>query len=161
MKKTFSITVLMVLLTCFTACDDASQNQIANLKTVSERINDLHKTRATIKDMEDDAALMKEDKYLIEYEYPIGEDESYVITYRLKNDKCYEIKIDTYLNKESHTKKVQKEIMADMANNTNFGKTSFKDDIYHWDNSDNSVMVELNTHNIERGTINLLIRSQP
>ena len=157
MKKLITILLVAVV---FTACDEASQNQIANIKTVSERIEDLGKNAEAIKAMEETAALIKEDEFLLEYEYPIREDESYVITYRFHNNSCNEIKIDTYLNKESHTKKVQAEIMADIANNKQFERGKIKNDIIKWTNHDKKITLELNTQNIERGTLNLIIHSK-
>ncbi len=121
MKKLLVLTI--ILTTVFVACDEASQNEIANIKPVSKRINDLNKTMDEIKTMEDDAALMREDNYLLEYEYPVRENESYVITYRFKDNKCYEIKLDTYLDKEAYAKKIQQEVMTDMAENSDFSKT--------------------------------------
>lgn len=153
------ITIILVAL-ILTACDEASQNQIANIKTVTERIEDLGKNAQAIKAIEESAALIKEDEFLLEYEYPIRENESYVITYRFHNNSCNEIKIDTYLNKESHTKKVQAEIMADIANNKQFKRGKIKNDIIKWTTQNKDITLELNTQNIERGTLNLIIHSK-
>lgn len=153
------ITIILVAL-ILTACDEASQNQIANIKTVTERIEDLGKNAQAIKAIEESAALIKEDEFLLEYEYPIRENESYVITYRFHNNSCNEIKIDTYLNKESHTKKVQAEIMADIANNKQFKRGKIKNDIIKWIDQNEKITLELNTQNIERGTLNLIIHSK-
>ena len=157
MKKLITILLVAVV---FTACDEASQNQIANIKTVSQRIEDLGKSVDAIKAMEESEALFKEDEFLLEYEYPIRDNESYVITYRFHNNACNEIKIDTYLNKESHTKKVQAEIMADIANNDEFGRGNIKNDIIKWTSKTRKVKLELNAQSIERGTISLVIHSK-
>ncbi len=145
---------LLLLFVGITGCDDST---VDNIRSVSERINDLNKSRDEIKDMEDPAALMKEDDYLLEYEYPVRENESYVVTYRFRNDKCFEVKLDTYLDKESYTKKIQQEVLTDMANNTSFDKTKFKNDNYTWLSNDKKITVQLKTQNIERGTINLSV----
>ncbi|MCB0401808.1 MAG: hypothetical protein KDD41_06975 [Flavobacteriales bacterium] len=155
MKKITTILLLFVVI--LASCDEESQNQIANLKTVSNRIQDLGKSKEDIKAMEDPAALMQEDDYYLEYEYPIRENESYVTTYRFMDDQCFEIKLDTYLDKENYAKKVQQEVMTDMANNKNFGKTSFKEDVFLWTSTDSKTLIQLKTQNIERGTVNLVI----
>ncbi len=155
MKKLLVLTI--ILTTVFVACDEASQNEIANIKPVSKRINDLNKTMDEIKTMEDDAALMREDNYLLEYEYPVRENESYVITYRFKDNKCYEIKLDTYLDKEAYAKKIQQEVMTDMAENSDFSKTTFRDDTFKWVSIDTKINIQLKTQNVERGTVNLSI----
>lgn len=159
MKKITVVCTLMMLLT-LTSCDEESQQRIAEVKTVSERIKDLDQSMEVIKAKEEGAALMLDKEYLLEYEYPVRESESYVVTYRFNNDKCFEIKLDTYLNKESYVKKVMKEVLADMANNDKFKRTSLKDGDYYWVSADRQIEVVLKTQNIERGTVNLLIKKR-
>lgn len=156
MKK-ITLVCTLIMLVGLVSCDEESQQRIAEVKTVSERIKDLHKSSEEIKSLEDDAALMRDEEYLLEYEYPVRETESYVVTYRFNNDACFEIKMDTYLNKEIYAKKVMKEVLTDMANNDNFKKTAYKNEGYHWSSSDGGIEVVLKTHNIERGTVNLII----
>ena len=155
MKKLFLIFILALFVI---SCDEESQNQIAGLRTITQRVEDLNKTKEEIKAIEETAALMKEENSLLEYEYPIRLDESYVTTYRFKNNKCYEIKMDTYLNQVAHAKKVQHEVISYINKNGTFSKTTLKKGIYHWESEDKHVFIDLNIQNIERGIVNLTIQ---
>lgn len=154
---TYSTIIILSLLTF--SCSEPVHERIDRINTVKEKLDYLGKTIEEIKTIEDAAALVKEDEYLIEYEYPIRENDTYVITYRFKSAICYELNIDAYLEKESHAKKVMKEILIDMANNESFGETSLKNQIYTWISTNNNTLVEFNILNIERGIVNLHVKS--
>ncbi|MDF1673540.1 MAG: hypothetical protein P1U41_08540 [Vicingaceae bacterium] len=159
MKQLITYTIIIVLSLLTFSCSEPVHERIDRINTVKEKLDYLGKTIEEIKTIEDAAALVKEDEYLIEYEYPIREDDTYVITYRFKSAICYELNIDAYLEKESHAKKVMKEILIDMANNESFGETSLKNQIYTWISTNNNTLVEFNILNIERGIVNLHVKS--
>lgn len=159
MKQLITYSTIIVLSLLTFSCSEPVHERIDRINTVKEKLNYLGKTIEEIKTIEDVAALVKEDEYLIEYEYPIRENDTYVITYRFKSAICYEFNIDAYLEKELHAKKVMKEILIDMANNEDFGETSLKNQIYTWISTNNKTLVELNILNIERGIVNLHVKS--
>ena len=159
MKLLVKYSTIIVLSLFAFSCSEPVHERIDRINTVKEKLNYLGKTIEEIKTIEDVAALIKEDEYLIEYEYPIRENDTYVITYRFKSAICYEFNIDAYLEKESHAKKVMKEILIDMANNEDFGETTLNNQKYTWISIDKTTLVEFSTFNIERGIVNLHVKS--
>lgn len=159
MKQLITYSTIIILSLFTFSCSEPVHERIDRINTVKEKLNYLGKTIEEIKAIEDAAALIKEDDYLLEYEYPIRENDTYVLTYRFKSAICYEFNIDAYLEKESHAKKVMKEILIDMANNESFGETSLKNQIYTWISTNSKTLVEFNILNIERGIVNLHVKS--
>lgn len=159
MKQLITYSSIIILSLLAFSCTEPIHERIDRINTVKEKLNYLGKTIDEIKAIEDAAALIKEDEYLIEYEYPIRENDTYVITYRFKSAICYEFNIDAYLEKESHARKVMKEILIDMANNEDFGETTLKNQIYTWTTINDKTLVEFNILNIERGIVNLHVKS--
>lgn len=99
MKKQviFLIAILNVI-----SCGEVgtTYEQITAIKTISKRIEDINKTKTELKNSEDMVALISEEPLYLEFEYPVKENESYVIKYRFDDSGCYEIKLDTYFNKQ-------------------------------------------------------------
>lgn len=159
MKQLITYSTIIILSLFMFSCSEPVHERMDRINTVKEKLNYIGKTIEEIKTIEDAAALVKEDEYLIEYEYPIRENDTYVITYRFKSDVCYEFNIDAYLEKESHARKVMKEILIDMANNEDFGETSLNNQKYTWKSINNTTLVEFTTFNIKRGIVNLHVKS--
>lgn len=158
MRKLLSLSILFSLVISLLSCENGSPvEKIESIKTVSERVNDLKKTISEIKTFEDKDALSREEKLLLEYEYPIRENESYVVSYRFYNNVCIEINVSTYFNNEGDAQKVKKAILKDLKGNSTFSDPAFTNDIYKWISIDSTISMELNTQNIERGTIRLSI----
>ncbi len=158
MKKGIHILIFFFFTIYFISCDqESSYEKVEAIKAVSERISDLNKTIPNIKEIEDKAALVREDNYYLEYEYPIKEDESYVISYRFNAQGCFEIGIDTYFNKESDAQKIKRVIIKELAENPNFSDPTLENDFYKWCSLNDVITLELNIQNIERGTVSLSI----
>jgi hypothetical protein len=158
MKKFLSYLFIVALALAF-GCNEPVALQLERLDAANEKIDLLHQSLEEVKAQEDPAALMLEDIYLLEYEYPIREDESFVLTYRFNGGGCYEIKLDIYLNKESEAQKMKSKIIRDLVNYQQFGSPVTKNDITTWNATDRSMVVTLNANNIERGILNLNIKA--
>lgn len=154
MKKQviFLIAILNVI-----SCGEVgpTYEQITAIKPISQRIDDINKTKAELKNSEDLIALVFEEPLYLEFEYPVRENESYVIKYRFDDSGCYEIKLDTYFNKQDDTQKVLEAIIKDIDVNTTLGAPKKELDFYRWENS--KMSIEINTQLIERGIISITI----
>lgn len=158
MKKILAYCIIATISLSTISCGESANERRDRINTVKEKLTYLDKSITDIKAIEDPAALMKEDKYLLEYEYPIGENESYVITYRFNNDECFEFSLETYLDNKTYANKVVKHILIDMANNENFKKTILKNKVYHWESESTNTLVELKTIETNRGVVTLLVK---
>jgi len=156
MKKHLIFAFFICLFFNLTSCDEPVLNQIKN-KNIANEISNLHQSKDDIKALEDKAALIKETDYSLEYEYPVREDESYVITYRFNDAGCFEIKLDIYLNKEIDAKNISNNIKNKIERNPEYGKAQLKNQIYSWRSVSKDVALELKIQNQERGIINFLI----
>lgn len=154
MKKQviFLIAILNVI-----SCGEVgtTYEQITAIKTISQRIEDINKTKTELKNSEDIVALISEEPLYLEFEYPVKENESYVIKYRFDDSGCYEIKLDTYFNKQDDAQKVLEAIVKDLEVNTTLGIPKKELDFYRWQNS--KISIEINIQLIERGIISLTI----
>lgn len=156
MKKQaiFLIAILNVI-----SCGEVgtSYEQVTAIKTVSQRLNDINKTITEIKNLEDQVALVLEEPFYLEYEYPVRENESYVTKYHFDDSGCFKIKIDTYFNKQGDAEKITEAIIKDLQVNSSFGTPQKEFNLYLWEKSNSKISIELNIQHIERGTISLTI----
>ena len=151
--------LVFTLLLCFASCGEVgtAYEQINISYTVSQRISLLNKTVEEVKALENVDALFIERATYLEYEYPIREDESYVISYRFRNGHCFKIGVDTYLNKERGAKNVANGIIQLVESDARFTLSKKEFSTYLWLDKKNKACIELNIQHIERGTINLTI----
>lgn len=156
MKKQLFFFIAILLLV---SCGDigTSYELVTAIKTVSKRVNDINKTIPEIKNSEDQLALVIDEPLYLEYEYPMRENESYVVKYRFNASGCFEIKLDTYFNQQNDTRKVFDEIVKDLNVNTTFEETKKGIDFFRWENSNSKTVVELDAQHIERGIISISI----
>lgn len=143
------------MLISITSCleEGSMYDQISVLKTPLQRVSYLNATTIDIKKAEEKAALVRQENNFLEYEYPINEDEAYVVSYRFNEEGCFEIGIDTYFNKEGDAQNVVDGIMHDMA--AEYGEPSRELDFYRWQKE--GILIELDIQNVERGMIALTI----
>jgi hypothetical protein len=152
----FSIPLICLFISLF-SCNEPILNKIKN-KNIAYEISNLHQSKDEIKAHEEKAALVRETDYSLEYEYPVREDESYVITYRFNDTGCFEIKLDIYLNKENDAKNISNGIKNKIESNPEYGKAQLENRIYSWHSVSKDINLELKTQNQERGIINFLIQ---
>jgi hypothetical protein len=155
------IYILICSSLCFVSCGEAgtTYEQISSIKTISQRVPDLNKSVDEIKKIEDEDALSREERFYIEYDYPIREDEFYVVSYRFNDITCSQIGLGIYLNKPSDAQKIVSAIIEDLSINVNFGRPKNNNDIYQWNDINNFVTIELNVQFIERGVVKVTIFS--
>jgi hypothetical protein len=148
-----------IVFLCVISCGElgSSYEQITSFKTTKQRINNLNKSMKEVKQSEEKAALSREENDYLEYEYPIREDESYVMSYRFDDAGCFEIGLDTYFNKQKEAQNVIDGIIKAINSEGSYGEPEIDNDIYRWEASDNAVRIELDCQNVERGMISLTI----
>ena len=158
MKKQLYLFIIISTLNII-SCNETgtAYEKVSEIKTVSERVHDLHKTIIEIKNIEDEDALVRKEPLYLEYEYPIRENESYVVSYQFDDVGCVKIKLDTYFNKETDAQKVTKAIIKDLEVNTTFNFQKIEIDFYRWEDTKSKISIILNIQHIERGTISLTI----
>lgn len=157
--KTSTLSFVIIILLSLIACGEVgtTYEQVTRLQTTSQRVPALNKTIEEVRELEEFAALSRlEDNYL-EYEYPIRENESYVVNYRFDNNRCFRIGVDTYFNKRKDAQNVVNGIVKTLKADPLFGLPIKKHDVYQWESVNNEVSIELDIQHIERGTINLII----
>ncbi|MBI2280032.1 MAG: hypothetical protein HYU68_05020 [Bacteroidetes bacterium] len=157
--KLFIKTILLTIIVFSYSCtgNDSYFEQITKVKTINERVLDLNKSLTEVRKSEKKSSLVKEDEDYLEYEYPIGDNDSYKTTYFFDAAGCYEVGLDTYFSLENDAVDVLNEIKAVFENHPDFGTPSNTNSLYEWNSKDGLVSVELDYVNQDRGMISLTI----
>ncbi len=155
MKTFFGVLLLLTLAACGEV--GTSYDEVTRLYSVSQRVSSLNKTIEALKEIEENEALSIETHNYLEYEFPIRADESYVINYRFRNNRCFKIGVDTYFNKQKYAQNVVDGIIKRLESDSLFGAPRKDENGYQWRGKKENINIELNIQQIERGTINLSI----
>jgi len=86
------IIVLLLVVSCRN--ESSYYEQISEKKTIISRILDLNKSITEIRKQEK-GKISKEGLDFISYEYPIGDNDSYAISYQFDEKGCFEISFDS------------------------------------------------------------------
>ncbi|MBV6484946.1 MAG: hypothetical protein KFKLKKLM_01484 [Flavobacteriales bacterium] len=142
-----------------TSCvgSDSYYDQITKVKSISERIADLNKSLTEIRKSEKKSALITEDEKFLEYEYPVGENDSYKATYFFDDAGCFEVGLDTYFSLESDTKLVFDEIKLVFEKDERFGEATDSNSLLEWSSKDGLISVQLDYINLDKGMISLTV----
>ncbi|MCB9360733.1 MAG: hypothetical protein H6587_03770 [Flavobacteriales bacterium] len=132
-------------------------DQLIKNKTIAERVVELNKTLTDIRKTEDKSALIKEDEDYLEYEYTIGVDETYSITYFFDVAGCYEVGLDTYFNNEVDAQLVMEKIKEEIEKTGKFELKTDSNQLYEWSSKDGLSSVELDFENLNKGMISFTI----
>ena len=157
--KLFIKTILLSIIVFTFSCtgNDSYFEQITKVKTINERILDLNKSLTEVRKSEKKSSLVKEDEDYLEYESPIGDNDSYKITYFFDAAGCYEVGLDTYFSLESNATIVLNEIKKVIENDVNFGSPTNMNSLYEWNSKDRLVSIQLDYINQDKGMISLTI----
>lgn len=151
--KTIILSVIVFTLSC--TGNDSYYRKITKVKTINERLSDLNKSLTEIRKSEKKASLTKEEEDYLEFEYKIGENESYKTTYFFDDSGCYEVGLDTYFTLESTAKEVLNEIKTEIEKDANFGPPTNTNSLYEWNSKDGLITIELDYMNQDKGMIRL------
>jgi hypothetical protein len=155
-----NITLLISLLVVvFVGCNQEKTyyDQLIKNKTITERIVELNKTLTEIRKTEDKSALIKEEEDYLEYEYKIGVDETYSITYFFDVAGCYEVGLDTYFNNEVDAQLVMEKIKEAIENSNQFKLKTDSNQLYEWSSNDGLASVELDYENLNKGMVSFTV----
>ncbi len=85
--------IVFTLLLVFTSCNSETNyyDELVKNKSISERVVELNKSLTEIRKSEKKKALIKEEDNYLEYEYKIGKDETYTVTYFFDVAGCAEV----------------------------------------------------------------------
>jgi len=154
--KLFSVLSFMFLFSC--TGNDTYYTQLTKVKSIAERVADLNKSLPEVRKSEKKSSLIKEDEDYLEFEYPIGENDSYKATYFFDAAGCYEVGLDTYFSLETDAADVLNEIKSSFESDPNFGPpTNNANSLYEWSSKDGLVSVELDYLNQDKGMIRLTV----
>lgn len=158
MNSFIKVIILFAIVFTFSCSgNDSYYKQITKVKTINERVLDVNKSLTAIRKSEKKSSLIKEDEDYLEYEYPIGANDSYKTTYFFDAAGCYEVGLDTYFSLESDAVDVLNEIKAVIEKTPNFGEPTNTNSLYEWNSKDGLISVELDYINQDRGMISLTI----
>tara|TARA_R110001592_G_scaffold111249_1_gene308132 strand:+ start:184 stop:669 length:486 start_codon:yes stop_codon:yes gene_type:complete len=155
-----NITLIACLVVIFiTSCNQEKTyfDQLTKNKSITERTTELNKSLTTIRKSEDKSALVKEDDEYLEYEYKIGNDETYTITYFFDVAGCYEVGLDTYFNTEIEAKLVMEKIKEAIDNSDKFKLKTDSNQLYEWSSNDGLSSVELDYENLNKGMVSFTV----
>ncbi len=155
--KLTALFVILISVSCNS--ERNSYEQITALRTTQDRIKNLHKSFQEIIVYEDSDALTRSSATLLEYDFPIRENESYTISYRFKESICYQIGLNTYFNSQNEARKVINGISKELNTSGNYTLTGKGADYLLWNNTKNATTVKINTQHIERGTVFIIVIS--
>lgn len=147
MKKLVYIFILLLIV----GCDSATKNyyeQISSDKTFTKRINDINKTIEDVR-KEEKGKLINEGLGRLKYEYEVGKGDRYIITYLFDEKGCYEIGFDGYFAKQEDVVLVLDGFKSEI--DLNSYKLEESDDLYRYSNSNESLTLELDYVNADKG----------
>jgi len=147
MKKLVYIFILLLIV----GCDSSTKSyyeQISSDKTFTERINDINKTIEEIR-KEEKGKLINEGLDRLKYEYEVGKGDRYIITYLFDEKGCYEIGFDGYFAKQEDVVLVLDGFKSEI--DLNSYKLEESDDLYRYSNSNESLTLELDYVNADKG----------
>lgn len=148
----FAIASILVI-----SCGDEGSyyEQISENETVTNRILDLNTTINEIRQKEK-GKILKEGFDFIEYEYPIGNNDSYVVSYSFDDKGCWEIGVDCYFAKKEDALNVVEGFRTEISS-SEFGTPTNDNNLYRWKNTEESISIELDYQNTDRGILVLTI----
>lgn len=147
MKKLVYIFILLLIV----GCDSATKNyyeQISSDKTFTKRINNINKTIEDVR-KEEKGKLINEGLDRLKYEYEVGKGDRYIITYLFDEKGCYEIGFDGYFAKQEDVVLVLDGFKSEI--DLNSYKLEESDDLYRYSNSNESLTLELDYVNADKG----------
>lgn len=158
MMKNITLLILL-LLVVFVACNQEKTyyDQLIKNKTIAERVVELNKTLTDIRKTEDKSALIKEEEDYLEFEYKIGNEEIYSITYFFDVAGCYEVGLDTYFNNEADAQLVMEKIKGDIEKTGKFELKTDSNQLYEWSSKDGLSSVELDYENLNKGMVSFTV----
>lgn len=143
-------TILFVVVLVFSCSTDKNYyEQITNKKPLMERVKDINKTTQEIR-KEEKGKLIKEDVDYMEYEYEIGEGDTYIISYLFDGKGTYEIGFDGYFAKKEDAQLVLDEFTNEI-NLSAFGSLQETPRLKRWFNTDKSITIELDYSSVDKG----------
>ena len=158
MKNLFKTSFFVLILTLVSCAEnDSYYNQLTKVKSISERVADLNKSLTEVRKSEKKSALITEDEKFLEYEYPVGENDSYKASYFFDDAGCFEVGLDTYFSLENDAKLVLEEIKIVFENDERFGKATDSNNLLEWTSKDGLISVQLDYLNQDKGMISLTV----
>lgn len=155
MKKSLFISFCIFILI---SCNDSSKpyfEQIISDKPFSERVKDLNKGIEVIR-KEEKGKLINEGLDRLKYEYEIGKNDRYIITYIFDEKGCFEISFDGYFEKEEDVKKVLGGFTEELNLNV-FNVPEEDNNLVRFKSKDKSITVEFDYQNSKRGIAKAVI----
>ncbi|MCB0400632.1 MAG: hypothetical protein KDD41_00970 [Flavobacteriales bacterium] len=141
------ILILLVLIACHE--NETYHDTVHNKKPITERVKDLNKSMKEIRKTEK-GKLIKEDVDYMEFEYPIGEGDSYVVSYLFDDKGVFEIGFDGYFAKAEDAQLLLDQFKQDIRAG-NFGEEEENPKLIRWLNHSQSVTIELDYHDVDKG----------
>lgn len=157
--KTFLKSGIVAFIIMMISCvgSDSYYDQLTKVKSIKERVSDLNKSLTEVRKSEKKSALITEDEKFLEYEYPVGENDSYKASYFFDDAGCFEVGLDTYFSLENDAKLVLDEIKTVFENDERFGKATDSNSLLEWTSKDGLISVQLDYLNQDKGMISLTI----
>lgn len=153
MKKMSAFCLLLVMMVVACNPTETYYDEVIKNKTISERIVELNQSLTAIRKTENKKALIKEDDNYLEYEYKIGNDDTYHVTYFFDAAGCFEVGLDTYFGNEIDAQQVLDEIKREIEADSQYGVAKNTNSLYEWTRTDGAVSIELDYINVDKGMI--------
>jgi hypothetical protein len=157
MRNITLTTTLLLLILVGCNPDKTYYDELVKSKSITERTLELNKSLTEIRKTEDKSALIKEEEEYLEYEYKIGIDETYSITYFFDVAGCYEVGLDTYFNNEVDAQLVMGKIKEAIENSAQFKLKTDSNQLYEWSSNDGLASVELDYENLNKGMVSFTV----
>ena len=146
-KLVFILTSILLISSCENNL--SYYEQINKQKTISKRFEDLNKNMQEIRKSEKGKLILEDVDYM-EFEYQIGDLDSYIVSYLFDDKGVYEIGFDGYFASSENAKIVMDEFTQEISK-TNWGKPEETPRLKRWLNPDKSATVEIDYTDVEKG----------
>lgn len=159
MKNIILYIFLVITSLVMFSCDSHKTyyEQLTNDKAIYSRVSDLNKSIDVVR-KEEKGKLINEGLDKLKYEYSVGSNDRYIITYLFDDKGCYEIAFDGYFEKELDAQNVVDGVKTEMSA-TPFGIPEEANNLCRWRNPDKSVWVELDYKDTARGILVITIQA--
>lgn len=142
--------LILLVIICLIGCDqNKTYYELFNKnKSITERVGDLNQSMKDIRKSEK-GKINRDDVDYLEYEYPIGEGDSYVVSFLFDDKGCYEIGVDGFFATQENATQLMDEFKTELAKS--FDAPEEGNELARWLTKDESLTIEIDYAEASKG----------
>ena len=147
MKKIILLSIVVLVLV---SCDqNKTYYELFNKnKSITERVSDLNQSMTAIRKSEK-GKITRDDVDYLEYEYSIGDGDSYAVSFLFDDKGCYEIGVDGFFATEASASQLMGEFKTELTQT--YGQPEEGNELARWLTKDESLTIEIDFADADKG----------